>query len=150
MSNLPPFVIAVDRREQLPFPLLGFATMSKTLKTGDYSIIGYEDRVAVERKSYADAWGSMSEGRARFERCVRRLGELERAAIVIECSLSQLAEQPPYIQRCQPASVVGGLISWSCQHRVPVFFCDDRYRAERVTVRFLTAFWKHLRGEENK
>ena len=142
-----PFVIAVDSREQAPFPLLGFATMRKTLKTGDYSIIGYEDRLAVERKSYTDAWGSMAQGRSRFERCVKRLAGLDRAAIVIECSVKELAKQPSYIERVQPASVVGGLISWSCQYRIPVFFADDRAHAERVTVRFLAAYWKHLRGE---
>lgn len=139
-----PFVIAVDQREQQPFPLLGFATMRKFLKTGDYSIIGMEDQVAVERKSYSDAWGSMSDGRARFERCVQRLAAMDRAAIVIECTMVQLAQQPPYIQRVQGASVVGGLISWSCQYRVPVFFADDRLHAERVTVRFLASYWKHI------
>jgi ERCC4-type nuclease len=149
MSKSPyqaPFVIAVDSREQQPFDLLGFATMRKTLKTGDYSIVGMEDRVAVERKSYSDAWGSMSEGRARFERCVKRLAELDRAAIVIECSILQLAIQPSYIQRTTPASVIGGLISWSAQFRLPVFFCDDRLHAERVTVRFLASYFKHRGG----
>lgn len=142
-----PFVIAVDTREQDPFPLLGFATMRKTLKTGDYSIIGLEDKVAVERKSYSDCWGSMSTGRARFERCVKRLAELDRAAIVIECGVKELAVQPSRIERVTPASVVGGLISWACQYRLPVFFADDRAHAERVTVRFLAAYYKHLRGE---
>lgn len=141
---LAPFVIAVDQREQCPFPLVGFATMRKFLRTGDYSIIGLEDKVAVERKSYTDAWGSMSTGRARFERCVKRLAELDRAAIVIECTMVQLAQPPPYIQRVTGASVVGGLISWSCQYRIPVFFSDDRLHAERVTVRFLASYWKHI------
>lgn len=141
-----PFVIAVDTREQSPFPLVGFATMRKTLKTGDYSIVGLEDRVAVERKSYNDAWGSMTEGRKRFERCVQRLAEMDRAAIVIECSILQLAIQPPHIQRVTAASVVGGLISWCCQYRIPVLFCDDRLHAERVMVRFLASYWKHRGG----
>lgn len=142
-----PFVIAVDTREQLPFDLLGFATLRKTLKAGDYSIIGLEDRVAVERKSYSDAWGSMSAGRGRFERCVKRLAALDRAAIVIECTVKELAVQPSRIERVTPASVVGGLISWACQYRLPVFFADDRAHAERITVRYLAAYWKHLRGE---
>lgn len=143
----PPYVIAVDTREQLPYPLLGFAFMRKTLGAGDYSIVGYETRVAVERKSYDDCWGSMSTGRARFERCVKRLAELDRAAIVIECSLAQLATQPSRVQRVLPASVVGGLISWSCQYQLPIWLCDTREQAERVTVRFLDAWWRHRKGE---
>lgn len=142
-----PFVIAVDTREILPFDLLGFATMRKTLRTGDYSIVGLEDKLSIERKSYSDAWSSMSAGRARFERCVQRLAELDRAAIVIECGVRELAIQPSRIERVTPASVVGGLISWSCQFRLPVFFADDRAHAERITVRFLASYWKHLRGD---
>lgn len=140
-----PFVVAIDTREQSPFPMLGIATMRKTLRTGDYSIIGLEHRVTVERKSYQDAWGSMSDGRARFERCIKRMAAMERAAIVIECSLTQLAIQPSYIKRVMPASVVGGLISWSAQFGIPVFFCDSREFAERITLRYLAAFWKHRR-----
>lgn len=144
--DTPPFVVVYDTREQQPFPLLGFAAMRKTLKTGDYSIQGYEHLVAVERKNYTDAWGSMSLGRARFEKCVKRLAELDRAAIVIECSLTKLATQPSYIERTSPASVVGGLISWSCQYRIPVWVADTREQAERVTVRFLAAWFKHRSG----
>lgn len=142
-----PWVVAVDTREQKPFDLLGFAVMRKTLTTGDYSIVGYEDRVAVERKSYDDAWGSMSGGRARFERCVERLSRIERPAIVIEASITRLAEQHPLVERVGPASVVGGFISYAAHYRIPVFFADDRVRAERVTLRFLASFWKHLGGE---
>lgn len=149
----PPFVIAYDTREQAPLDFLGFAAMRKTLKAGDYSILGYETRVACERKSYGDLWGSMSTGRARFERCVRRLAELDRAAIVIECSLSQAAVQHPDIQRTNAASVIGGLISWSCQFAIPVYFCDTREQSARVIVRFLAAWLKHraplFDGESN-
>lgn len=142
----PPFIFAVDTREQLQFPLLGFAFIRKTLASGDYSIVGYEDRVTVERKSVSDLWGSMSTGRARFERCVRRMAELDRAAIVIEGSLTQAATQPSRVERTTPASVIGGLISWSVQHAIPVFFCDTREQAERVTVRFLASWFKHRSG----
>lgn len=146
-KDAPPFVIAVDTREQQPLNFLGFATMRKHLETGDYSILGYESQVAVERKSYTDAWGSMSLGRQRFGRCVERLAALDRAAIVIECSLTKLATQPSYIERVTPASVVGGLISWSCQYALPVYFCDNREQAARITVRFLAA-WLKYRGQQ--
>jgi ERCC4-type nuclease len=142
----PPFVIVYDTREIKPFPLLGFAALRKTLKTGDYSIQGLEDRVTVERKSVADLWGSMTTGRARFERCVRRMAEMDRAAIVIEGSLTQAAIQPSRVERVVPASVIGGLISWSCQFALPVWFCETREQAERVTVRWLASYFKHRGG----
>lgn len=149
-AALPPFVIAVDQREQRELDFIGFATMRKLLVTGDYSIVGYETQVAVERKSYADAWGSMSSGRARFEKCVQRLAALDRAAIVIECSLTQLATQHPLIERTTPSSVVGGLISWSAQYALPIFWTDNREQAARVVVRFLAAWLKHRGGLVNE
>lgn len=139
-------VIAIDTREQLPFEFVGMTTQRCSLKTGDYSIVGYENRVAVERKSHNDMWGSMSNGRGRFERCIKRLAELDRAAIVVECSLTELCQRPHQIQRTNVASVVGGLISYSVQYAIPVFWCDTRIYAERVTVRFLLSWLKHRSG----
>lgn len=144
----PPYVIAVDQREQLPFPLTGFAYIRKLLKTGDYSIVGLEHRVCVERKSVADMWGSMTQGRARFEKCVQRMAAMDRALIVVEGSLAVAEKQPSYIQRVNAGSVIGGLISWMAQYGVPVVWCDDRAYAERVTLRFLAAYWKHRRDDE--
>lgn len=141
MADIPRIV--VDTREQAPFLFDGFTTVRRKLDAGDYSLEGFENRVAVERKSHGDCWGSMSLGRARFERCVGRLAKLDRAAIVIECSLSQLCERPHQIQRTTVASVVGGLISYSAQHAIPVFFADNRVMAERVTFRFLASYLKH-------
>lgn len=142
----PPFKIVIDSREQLPYQFDGMATVRKKLDAGDYSLEGYEHVVSVERKNFSDCWGSMSTGRARFERCVQRLAKLDRAAIVVESSLSRLAIPPPYIQRTTAASVIGGLISWSAQFAIPVFFCDSREQGERITVRFLAAWLKHRRG----
>jgi len=88
-------------------------------------------------------WSSMSTGRQRFERCVKRLAELDRAAIVIECSLTKACERPSQIQSVNVASVIGGLISYSAQYAIPIFFCDNRIYAERVTVRFLLSWLKH-------
>jgi DNA excision repair protein ERCC-4 len=140
----PPFTVLVDTREQREFRFHGLATTVGTLKTGDYSLVGYTDRVAVERKSKADIWMCCASERPRFERCLERLAALERACVVIECDLRELSIRPEYIQRVTPATVVGSCISWSCKYRLPFYWCDTRAYAERVTVRFLAAFLKHV------
>lgn len=139
--------IIVDTREQRPFAFDGYLTQRGTLASGDYSLAGHEHRVAVERKSHADIWQCCAAERARFERCLARLAALERAAVVIECSLTELAVRPPQVQRVTPATVVGSCISWSVQHRIPFFWCDTRRYAERVTIRFLMAYLKHRTGQ---
>lgn len=39
---------------------------------------------------------------------------------------------------------IGSFISWSCMYRIPVYWCGTRAFAERVTVRFLAAYVKHI------
>ncbi len=140
----PPFVIVCDTREQDGYEFAGLASIRSGLPTGDYSLSGYEHRVAVERKNKADAWQCVAGERPRFERCLERLAALERAAIVIECDLRDFCDRPSYIQRVTPATAVGSYVSWSCKYRIPIFWCDTKAYAERITVRFLVAFLKHV------
>lgn len=151
--EIPPFTIIIDTREQTPFSFEGLATVRRTLNAGDYSIEvdgeSWGDRVAVERKSKNDAWSCVGDGRPRFERCLVRLAALDRAAIVIECSLTNMAIAPLQVKRVTPATAVGSYISWSMQYRLPVFFCDTRHFAERVTARYLASYFKHRGGNQN-
>ena len=137
-------VILIDSRERLPYVFGGLRTERRKLDAGDYSLVGYENRTAVERKSQTDAYGVVGKGRARFERCLARLERLERPAIVIECTLAEFAVPPPQVERITGAMAVGSFISWSCQYRIPVFWCGSRAAAERVTLRWLVAYLKHV------
>ena len=136
--------IAVDTREQLRYLFDGYESYRTTLKTGDYSLEGFTDVLAVERKNHADAWGCLTEGRKRFERCLERLGQLDRAAIVIEASMAEFVIPPPQIKRVNAATAMGSYISWSTKYRIPVFFAENRQWAERVTLRILAAYFKHV------
>ena len=150
MSGKTDFVIAVDTREQAPFVfqtitgdrgrLLEVATCVEGLKTGDYSISGLEEAIAVERKSKADLYGTVGRGRARFERELSRLAAMQAPAIVIECDLASLL-RPPARSRVHPPSVLNSLIAWSVRHRIPVWPCPDRRFAEILTYRLLRHFW---------
>ncbi|MBD3348418.1 MAG: hypothetical protein GF400_04385 [Candidatus Eisenbacteria bacterium] len=90
-----PFTVVVDTREQDPFDFRGIddrrgrvfdvATDRHKLDSGDYSILGHEDEVAVERKTKADIYGTIGKGRERFEREIERLSAMPAPAIVIQC-----------------------------------------------------------------
>ena len=137
-------VIAIDTREQRPwtFPV----SQRVTLASGDYSIVGFEHRIAIERKSKPDAYSSLGRGRERFEREWARLGELDYAAVVIEASLINFLQPPP---RCQlhPRAAVGTLASWSVRYGVHVVFADDRRHAAAWALKVLTKFWEQHRAE---
>lgn len=139
----PALVVAVDTREQRPyrFPL----SEVKTLATGDYSIVGLEDRVAIERKTKEDAYSSLGQGRSRFERELQRLSRFDYAAIVIEASLPEFLQAPAF-SRMNPKAAAASIVAWSVKYRVCVFFAGDRRHGNAITRQLLEKYWRYFRN----
>ncbi len=136
-------VVVIDTREQKPYR---FARSEvKALASGDYSIVGLEDRVAVERKTKHDAYSSLGQGRARFERELQRLARFDYAAIVIETSLPDFLRAPAF-SRMNPRAAARSLIAWSVKYRVCVFFAGDRRHGNALTRELLEKFWRYQSG----
>ena len=55
-------VAIVDTREKLPLDLATLKTVNQSLMTGDYSVVGLENIVTVERKSLDDLLGCVAGG----------------------------------------------------------------------------------------
>jgi len=149
-----PFIVAVDTREQSPFTFSGFHALDDSdynriftkregLKTGDYSIVGFEKRICVERKSKNDLFGSVTSGRERFEREFQRMAEMERAALVCEASQASIMDGIEN-SLMDGANVLRTAISWAGRYKIPFFFCSDRAEAEWVTLEFLRFYWKEV------
>jgi len=90
-------VVVIDTREQCPYAFRGLVSDARTgrhplivptvvagLPSGDYSLQGFESRIAVERKSLADLFNTLGQNRGRFQRELERLAQLNYAAVVIE------------------------------------------------------------------
>jgi DNA excision repair protein ERCC-4 len=133
-------VVAVDTREQKPYSFPRYEL--KALPAGDYSLVGYEDQVAVERKTKADAYASLGRERARFKREFERLAALRYAAVVIEASLEDFLHPPPFTQM-NPKAAVNTLIGWSVKYRVCVFFAGGRATGKAVTYRILEKYLRY-------
>lgn len=132
--------IVIDTREQLPYKFKGSVT--KTLKSGDYSILGLEDVVAIERKTKKDAYSSCGKGRVRFEKELMRLSAFDYSAIVIEASLSSLLTPPPY-SMMNPLVVVNSFVSWSVKYGIHVFFASNRACSRNLVQLILGKYWKY-------
>jgi ERCC4-type nuclease len=124
-------IIVVDTREQRPLSFMD--SQPGTLATGDYSVLGYEAAIAVERKSLADLYGCVGAGRARFERCLERLALLPYPAIVVEANMRDIL-LGAHFSTVHPHAALGSLIAWGTRHRIPVWLCGDRVDAA-LTVR---------------
>lgn len=108
-----PFTVVIDGNEKAPYsfdniPFLAkdrgpvhIPTVRKHLKTGDYSIEGMEEMVAVERKSLVDLFGTLGGNRDRFERELARLQAMEFAAVIVEADWRDICrpDEPALLER---------------------------------------------------
>jgi DNA excision repair protein ERCC-4 len=117
------------------------------LPSGDYSIDGCENLIAIERKSLADLYSTLGQNRERFEAEHERLSKFEFAAVVIETSIEGLVS-PPEPSRLHPKTVFRTMVSWMLRFRVPWVLAGDRRGGEIVTYRFLEKWWSYKTRRE--
>lgn len=125
----------VDSREQLPLDLAPVQTITGTLPTGDYSVVGLELVVAVERKSLPDLLGCIGQERERFEREIQRLRAYESKALVVEASWADM-ERGEWRSKVTPAAAMGSVLGWIAAG-IPVVMAGDRRRAQEMVGRIL-------------
>lgn len=105
------------------------------LPTADYSVVGLEDEVAIERKSLDDLVKCVTIDRDRFRRELHRLEAYRTRAVVIESSWDHILVHG-YRGRTDPQAVVGSILSWSTG-KVPFILAGDRDRAAEFVARIL-------------
>lgn len=151
-----PGVVICDTREQLPYAFAGITADKRegggrlvvpvkraTLASGDYSLEGSESKVAVERKSLADLFGTIARGRARFERELARLQGFDFAAVVIEAEWSEIVNNRPEWSRIEPKTVFRSILSWQQRYRgVHWWAVPGRDMAELVTFRIIDRYMR--------
>jgi ERCC4-type nuclease len=153
-----PFTIIIDTREKSPYAfsnikadasegggIIVAKTKYDTLRTGDYSIVGHEDYITIERKSKEDAYQTFGTNRKRFERELQRMAEMKYAAVVIEDSWDGLLTRPPIHSKLNPKTVYRSIIAWSQRYGVHFFPCPGKRFAENLTLRMLQRWYKDNR-----
>lgn len=148
----PPAVFVIDTREQTPFALWDLddwrgekigkdRVIRGTLKTGDYSVRGFESAAAVERKSFDDLFGSLTYGRDRLLDEIERARELKFFGFVIEAPLWKISQGHSRMGRFTGDDAVRSILSWQVRYPwVHWHWCDNRTEASLVTVRLLERF----------
>lgn len=137
-------IITVDSREQNPYRFEGYPAEIRTgaLNTGDYSLLGFESEVAIERKELGDLIGCLSHDRDRFTRELERLRGYASAALLIEAPFSAIA-QGRYRSRMDAGAAVQSLLSIMEHYRMPLLFADNREAGERYVFDILRHFLRH-------
>lgn len=115
------FRVVIDTREQTPLPLQ-CQHRTDTLRTGDYSLDGATESIAIERKSIADLVGCcIGDNRERFSRELHRLRgyQFRRLLIIGE---RDAIERHEYRSQIEPSAVLNTLWAFEVRYDVPVVF----------------------------
>ncbi len=128
-------VAIIDTREQLPYDLKPLKTVVATLSTGDYSLIGHEKMVSIERKSLEDFLGCIGQSRERFERECTRLLDYPTRAIVVEASWADL-ERGEWRSKITPNAAMGSALGWIAMG-IPIIFGGNRASCQKLVARLL-------------
>lgn len=133
-------VVLRDTREQRPLDLKPLRTQRATLATGDYSVLGLQHCVAIERKSLSDLLGCIGNDRERFEREIQRLLGYETRALIVESTWTDIEAgwdrtmASPWRSKVTPQSAMGSLIGWLARG-IPVVLAGDRAMAAQMVGR---------------
>ena len=136
--------LVADTREQMPFQFKN-ETVRGALQTGDYSVLGLEDRIAIERKETNDLINCLCHDRKRFQKELLRSKTLDYFAIVAECSYSSLVNGD-FRSDMSPKSAIQTLLAFSVRYRLPVFFAENAAYGAMITesllLKFAREYWK--------
>jgi ERCC4-type nuclease len=114
--------IVIDTREQEPLPIHRLPTVRAGLTSGDYSIRGFEDHFAVERKTVCDFVSCcIGDNRERFERELHRLRGFDFARLLIIGAESDIRAHT-YRSNIEPKSVLHSLYAFELRYRIPFVF----------------------------
>lgn len=145
------FKILVDERERKPWEFKGIPEDSRYgggvmqiysspchLHTGDYTTERLREVVTIERKSLADLYQTISQGKKRFTAEFDRMLGFKIAIVVVEASFEDLFHSPPRHTRLPPKAVSRCIMRLIITHpRVQWLFLGSRRVAEVWVAKFL-------------
>lgn len=141
--------IVIDTREQRPFSFKLSSNVTgiirKKLPAGDYSIEGYENNIALERKSSADLFQTMGKEHKRFKKEIERAANYDYFAIIVEDTFSKVIDKE--FENSHYCNMLGDTIIQICytlkmKYGVDIIFCDGRQEATSICRHIFRAYIK--------
>lgn len=146
-DDLEQMVVLIDNREQRPFLFPDCLVQQVALKTGDYSIRGFEESICVERKAAEEIYVNFGVQRERFMKECERMSTFERKCIIIENNLDRLMDPPDYTRKkykmkLKRSHIVGAIGKIVIEYGIPIIFASGRREANELCFQFLKQYYK--------
>lgn len=153
------FVLVIDTSEQLPFFLESrygamkpdyrdISFVKDSLEHGDYSVKGFEDKLAVERKMTSDFFSYAGKERSQTECKLEAMNALRWKALVVEAALDDLLSPHQFFTLLRPQQVWGFLKSLQVKYGLHLFCHRRREVCELWTLDYLMYGYEKLRSGE--
>lgn len=126
-----PWTFSKEDKVHSGFKSIVIGSVVDSMDAADYSIVGYEDIIRIERKNgFGELFGNYSPktNRERFEREMEKLRDVKHKYLIIETSLTKdsLCLSVPQFKFGMPASVVmRWLIELQLEYGIHVMFVGD-------------------------
>jgi len=137
-------IITVDTREPADGgwePYFTVPVMRAKLDTGDYSIVGCEEWIAVERKSLDDLISCLTTSRERFTEELRRAQRIRDFYVIIEGLYADLL-RGNYHSRMNPRSAWASVIAMQQRFGIPFLFAGTTRIGAQLCESILTRWYR--------
>jgi len=147
--------IIIDTREQKPLWTKNNAytkIIRKKLDVGDYSLVGFENKIALERKSAGDLFCTLGAGHKRFKAELFKAHDLDYFAIIIEDSYTNILNKNfknSFQSKMRGYVITSILFTIHLKYKVPVFFTNSRSESKKVIREIFKAYLKLKGGNTN-
>lgn len=132
--RIPKPVVVIDTREQAPFDFAGTSnwiggTTRHKIDAGDYSVVGMESLLRLERKSLTDLITTLMQGRKRFFKACETLARFQHSALLVEATYEDVKSlyDDDLCTAAHPNAVSGSLDAVEARFGIPVIY-TSRYR----------------------
>lgn len=154
--SIPKPTVVIDTREQAPFEFKNLGnwiggTTTRTLDAGDYSVVGMESLLRLERKSLSDLITTLMQNRARFFKECKSLARFRYVALVVEATYEDVKAfyDNDLCTQAHPNAVSGSLDALEARFGIPVIY-TSRHRplAEEKAASWLSKHYTYWHLEE--
>ena len=136
-------IILIDSRERAPLRFSdAVETETVTLPVGDYSLAGYTDTIALERKRLGELATCCGTDRERFIDQIERLRSYPIRALIVEADMDGILGNA-YRSEIHPLSVLGTLIKFAVDWQVPIWLAGDARNAALLVERMMLRHARH-------
>ncbi|MCA1962235.1 MAG: ERCC4 domain-containing protein [Desulfomonile sp.] len=141
---MPDVIIVIDSRRpktigwELYFTL---PTIPCPLDTGDYSIVGCEELICIERKTLGDLISFFTGEQQRFTRELRRSRMIPDRIIICDSHYGDLL-RGQYHSKMHPPAAWASAVALMTRYRIPLLMARDAESAEELCQSILLRWFK--------